>query len=80
LVIDSDSREIVGVHVGNRDRAGAEASWKSCHQSTVDAPFVTPIFGLHMGLHMSRFFPKIDIEQLVKKEEKRITLKGSILH
>jgi len=47
-----------------------------CRQSTVDAPFVTPIF----GLHMSRFFPKTDIEQLVKKAEKRTTLKGSILH
>jgi len=29
-----------------------------CHQSTVNAPFVTLIF----GLHMSRFFPKTDIE------------------
>ena len=76
LAIDSDSREIVGMHVGSRDRASAEALWKSCHQSTVDAPFVTPIF----GLHMSRFFPKTDIEQLVKKAEKRTTLKGSILH
>ena len=27
-----------------------------CHQSTVNAPFVTLIF----GLHMSRFFPKTD--------------------
>ena len=36
------------------------------HQSTVNAPFVTLIF----GLHMSRFFPKTDIEQLVKKTEK----------
>jgi len=63
------------MHVGSRDRAGAEASWKSYHQSTVDAPFVTPIF----GLHMSRFFPKTDIEKLVKKAEKRTTLKGSIL-
>jgi len=53
LAIDSDSREIVGMHVGSRDRTGAEALWKSYHQSTVDAPFVTPIF----GLHMSRFFP-----------------------
>jgi len=65
-----------GCMVGSRDRAGAEALWKSCHQSTVDAPFVTLIF----GLHMSRFFPKTDIEQLVKKAEKRTTLKGSILH
>ena len=47
-----------------------------CYQSTVNAPFVTLIF----GLHMSRFFPKTDIEQLVKKAEKRTTLKGSILH
>ena len=47
-----------------------------CHQSTVNAPFVTLIF----GLHMSGFFPKTDIEQLVKKAEKRTTLKGSILH
>jgi len=37
-----------------------------CHQSTVNAPFVTLIF----GLHMSRFFSKTDIEQLVKKAEK----------
>jgi len=63
LAIDSDSREIVGMHVGcmldacwGRDRADAEALWKSYHQSTVDAPFVTPIF----GLHMSRFLPKTD--------------------
>jgi len=47
-----------------------------CHQSTVNAPFVTLIF----GLHMSRFFIKTDIEQLVKKAEKRTTLKSSILH
>ena len=39
-----------------------------CHQSTVNAPFVTLIF----GLHMSRFFPKTDIEQLVKKAERRM--------
>ena len=38
-----------------------------CHQSSVNAPFVTLIF----GLHMRRFFPKTDIEQLVKKAEKR---------
>jgi len=36
-----------------------------CHQSTVNALFVTLIF----GLHMSRFFPKTDIEKLVKKAE-----------
>ena len=47
-----------------------------CHQSTVNALFVTLIF----GLHMSRFFPKTDIEQLVKKAKKRTALKGSILH
>ena len=47
-----------------------------CHQSTVNAPFVTLIF----GLHMSGFFPKTDIEQLVKKAEKRTALKDSILH
>jgi len=29
LAIDRNSREIVGMHVGNRDRAGAEALWKS---------------------------------------------------
>jgi len=29
LAPDSDSREIVGMHVGSRDRAGAEALWKS---------------------------------------------------
>jgi len=29
LAIDSDSREIVGVHVGSRDRAGAKALWES---------------------------------------------------
>ena len=29
LALDSDSREIVGMHVGSRDRAGAEALWKS---------------------------------------------------
>ena len=46
------------------------------HQSTVNVLFVTLIF----DLHMSRFFPKTDIEQLVKKAEKRITLKGSTLH
>ena len=49
---------------------------RHCHQSTVNAPFVTLIF----GLHMSRFFPKTDIEQLVKKAEKRTALKGSTLH
>jgi|GEM_PF-6234191 len=76
LAPDSDSREIVGMHVWSRDHAGAEALWKSLHQSTVNAPFVTLIF----GLHMSKFFPKTDIEQLVKKAEKRIALKGSILH
>ena len=47
-----------------------------CHQSTINAPFVTLIF----GLHMSGFFPKTDIEQLVKKAEKRTALKGSTLH
>jgi len=29
LAPDSDSREIVGMHVGNRDHAGAEELWKS---------------------------------------------------
>ena len=29
LAPDSDSREIVGMHVGSCDRAGAEALWKS---------------------------------------------------
>ena len=29
LALDSDSREIVGMHIGSRDRAGAEALWKS---------------------------------------------------
>ena len=29
LAIDRDSREIVGLHVGSRDRLGAEALWKS---------------------------------------------------
>ena len=29
LALDSDSREIVGMHVGSRDHAGAEALWKS---------------------------------------------------
>ena len=29
LALDSDSREIVGMHVGSRDRADAEALWKS---------------------------------------------------
>ena len=29
LALDSDSRKIVGMHVGSCDRAGAEALWKS---------------------------------------------------
>ena len=29
LALDSDSREIVRMHVGSRDRAGSEALWKS---------------------------------------------------
>ncbi len=29
LAIDRDSREIVGLHVGDRSRAGAEELWKS---------------------------------------------------
>ena len=29
LALDSDSREIVGMHVWSRDHAGAEALWKS---------------------------------------------------
>ena len=29
LALDSDSKEIVGMHVGSRDRADAEALWKS---------------------------------------------------
>ncbi|MCP4609243.1 MAG: IS1 family transposase, partial [Planctomycetes bacterium] len=29
LAIDMDSREIVGMHVGNRDRTGAKALWHS---------------------------------------------------
>jgi len=29
LALDSDSREIVGMHVGSRDHAGAEALWES---------------------------------------------------
>ena len=29
LALDSDSREIVWMHVGSRDHAGAEALWKS---------------------------------------------------
>ena len=29
LALDRDSREIVRMHVGSRDRAGAEALWKS---------------------------------------------------
>ena len=29
LAIDRDSREIVGVHVGSRDRLGAQELWKS---------------------------------------------------
>jgi len=29
LAIDRDSREIIGMHVENRDRAGAEELWKS---------------------------------------------------
>ena|GEM_PF-1742606 len=39
LAPDRDSREIVGMHVGSRDRAGSEALWKSLppvyHQCTV---------------------------------------------
>jgi len=31
LAIDSDSRKIVRMHVGSRDRAGVEALWKSYH-------------------------------------------------
>ena len=29
LAIDRDSREIIGMHVENRDRASAEELWKS---------------------------------------------------
>ena len=29
LALDAETREIVGVHVGKRDRAGAEAHWRS---------------------------------------------------
>jgi len=32
LAIDMDSREIVGTHVGNRDRTGTKALWKSLPQ------------------------------------------------
>jgi len=32
LVIDRDSREIIGMHVGNRDRTGAKALWNSLPQ------------------------------------------------
>ena len=79
LALDSDSREIVGMHgcmLGAAIMPMPRHYGNHCHQSTVNAPFVTLIF----GLHMSRFFPKTDIEQLVKKTEKRTALKGSTLH
>ena len=72
LELDSDAREIVGMHVGSRDRSGAEAFSPVYRQCAV---CYTDFWSAY-----ERFFPKTDIEQLVKKAEKRTALKGSTLH
>ena len=40
LAPDSDSRKIVGMHVGSRDRAGAEALWKSLPPDWKVQPYI----------------------------------------
>lgn len=50
LAFNRDTREIVGVHIGNRSRTGAQALWQSLRQSMVNAPSVTATFGKLMRL------------------------------
>ena len=82
LAIDADSREIVGVLVGDRSRQAAKGLWQSLPAvyprvfggklppETLDASarFATPIF----GKRMRRCCRVSGIEQLVKKLEKQV--------
>ena len=87
LAIDADSREIVGVFVGDRSRQAAKRLWQSLPAvyprvfggrlppETLDASalFATPI----SGKLISRYCPVNGIERLVRKQGKLVILSGS---
>ena len=63
LAIDRNTREIIGVHVGSRDHAGAQSLWESLPPVYRQWQYAIQIF----GLHMTRSFPEKDIKLSVKK-------------
>ncbi len=73
LAIDADSREIVGVFVGDRSRQAAKGYGNRYLRFIASALSATPI----SGKPMNKYCPVTGIEQLVKKQEKPVILSGS---
>lgn len=87
LALDADTREIVGVYIGARDKAAARQLWNSLPPvyprvfggklppETLDANvrLLTPIF----GQHMQQFCQASDIKRWEKRQAKLATLSDS---
>jgi transposase-like protein len=74
LAIDMETREIVGLYVGSRDKKGANGLWASLPSVYRQWPFITLIF----GNPIKQFFHLKGIMQLEKKLEKQTVLNGLI--
>lgn len=66
LALDIETKEIVGVYVGARSRAGAEGLWQSLPARLGSVQYAIPT----SGLPIMRFFQHLGIELLVKKVAK----------
>ncbi|HCF26946.1 MAG TPA: hypothetical protein DEV81_06990 [Cyanobacteria bacterium UBA11049] len=70
LVLDAETHEIVGVHIGDRSSASAQALWQS--MPAVRSPMCRDR-SVIAGQPMSRSYPASGITQSVKKLGKRAT-------
>jgi hypothetical protein len=67
LAIDVETREIVGVHVGDRSEEGARQLWNSLPSVCIaSVPLLIPISGMPMAV----FFQKNGIKLSAKKAVK----------
>lgn len=75
MAIDRDSREIVGLYIGDRDRAGVRDCGTHCRRFIVNVLSAIRIF----GPLMKRFSPRKGIGVLGKKAVKPIISNGLIV-
>ncbi len=68
LAIDADSREIVGVFVGDRSRQAAKGLWQSLPTVYRQCAICYTI----SGKPMNKYCPVTGIEQLVKKQKNQL--------